>query len=234
MYSNAFCKIYNEFGWNYFPEAFGEQLLLWLSRNQITVKTSLDLACGTGILCEILYHQGIDASGMDFSEGMIEIAKESNPNIHYDIADMIQYRPERKFDLVTCTGDALNHILHLKDIEQIFKNVYFYLNTGGYFIFDLLNEQEAVPGEPFELDYSDTVKARLQITHDQKGIIHLKTSVFENGDLQFEEDITETLHEPEIICGLLQKTGFQVLKCSDQLLEDSDVHGTTWFIIARK
>ena len=27
MYSDAFCKVYNQFGWNYFPEAFGEQLL---------------------------------------------------------------------------------------------------------------------------------------------------------------------------------------------------------------
>lgn len=234
MYSDAFCKIYNEFGWNYFPEAFGEQLLLWLSENQITVRTSLDLACGTGILCEILYHHGIDASGMDFSEGMIKIARESNPKIHYDIADMIRYRPDKKFDLVTCTGDALNHILRQKDIEQIFKNVYSYLNKGGYFIFDLLNEKEAVPGEPFELDYSDTVKARLQITQDQKGIIHLRTSVFEEGILQFDEDITETLHDPDAVCGLLQETGFQVLKCADQLLDDSDIHGTTWFIIARK
>lgn len=234
MYSNNFCKIYNEFGWNYFPEAFGEQLLLWLSQNQVPVKTSLDLACGTGILCEILYGHGIDASGMDFSDGMIRIARESNPNIHYEVADMIRYRPEKRFDLVTCTGDALNHILSLADVEQIFRNVYSYLSAGGYFIFDLLNEKEAAPGEPFELDYSETVKARLQITRDQKGIIHLKTSVFENGSLQFEEDITEILHDPDTICELLRKTGFQVLKCADQLLEDSDIHGTTWFIIARK
>ena len=29
MYSDVFCKVYNEFGWNYYPEAFGQQLLLW-------------------------------------------------------------------------------------------------------------------------------------------------------------------------------------------------------------
>ena len=27
MYSDIFCKVYNEFGWNYYPEIFGEQLL---------------------------------------------------------------------------------------------------------------------------------------------------------------------------------------------------------------
>ena len=49
MYGKAFCKVYNEFGWNYFPRAFGEQLLEWLERNSVEVKTSLDLGCGTGL-----------------------------------------------------------------------------------------------------------------------------------------------------------------------------------------
>ena len=29
MYSDVFCKVYNEFGWTYYPEIFGQQLLLW-------------------------------------------------------------------------------------------------------------------------------------------------------------------------------------------------------------
>ena len=95
MYSDAFCKVYNQFGWNYFPEAFGEQLLAWLELNHVVVKTSLDLGCGTGVLCEILHAKGIKSSGMDFSEGMIEIAKKRNPDIFYEVADMIKYRPEK-------------------------------------------------------------------------------------------------------------------------------------------
>ena len=70
-YSKAFCNVYNQFGWNDFPEAFGEQLLTWMEQNQIHIEKSLDLACGTGFLCEILHAYGINASGMDFSEGMI-------------------------------------------------------------------------------------------------------------------------------------------------------------------
>ena len=44
MYSDVFCKVYNEFGWNYYPEAFGEQLLQWLRLRGIRVRTALDLA----------------------------------------------------------------------------------------------------------------------------------------------------------------------------------------------
>ena len=234
MYSDVFCKVYNEFGWNYYPEAFGEQLLQWLRQNRVSIKSSLDLACGTGILCEILHREGIEASGMDLSEGMIEIARARNPGIHYDVADMITYRPDKRFDLVTCTGDALNHIIDLKNVEEIFRNVRDCLNPGGYFIFDILNEKEVSPGEPIDLDFSDTIKAQFTISRSENGIINLKTDVYENGVLQFEENISETVHDPEMICGLLRACGFRVLKCSNQLLDDTEAHGTTWFIIAKK
>ena len=79
MYSDVFCKVYNEFGWNYYPEIFGQELLLWLEEETIPVKRCLDLACGTGILCGILREAGIEASGMDFSAGMIEIARADSP-----------------------------------------------------------------------------------------------------------------------------------------------------------
>ena len=62
------------------------------------------------MLCRILKEAGIDSRGMDFSEGMIAIARAESPDIPYDVADMTVYRPALQFDLVTCTGDAVNHI----------------------------------------------------------------------------------------------------------------------------
>ena len=233
MYSDVFCKVYNEFGWNYYPEIFGEQLLEWLRRNGIKPRTSMDLACGTGILCEILHRSGIRASGMDFSSGMIEIAQQGTPHIHYDVADMITYRPEEQFDLITCTGDALNHIADLSDVVQIFRNVYAYTSEGGYFIFDILNENEVSTSEPFEMDFSETVRVWFQMTRPEENQVNLKIRVYENGELQFEENIRETIHDPSVICDLLRETGFEVVKCADRLLDDGG-HGTTWFVIARK
>ena len=233
MYSDVFCKVYNEFGWNYYPEAFGEQLLQWLKENNVTVKTSMDLACGTGVLCEILHREGIEASGMDFSSGMIDIAKASCPEIHYDVADMITYRPERKFDLVTCTGDAINHIPALADVEAIFRNVYGYLEAGGYFIFDILNENEVSDSEPFDMDFTDTVRVWFQMTCPEEKKVNLKIRVYENGVEQFEENIRETVHDPAVICAMLENCGFTVVRCADRMLDDGG-HGTTWFVIAKK
>ena len=234
MYSDAFCKIYNEFGWNYAPEIFGEKLLAWMKQNGVTVRTSMDLACGTGVLCECLYRQGIEAAGMDFSEGMIEIARNNNPEIAYEVADMILYRPEKQFDLVTCTGDALNHIMDLKDVAQIFQNVYSYVSKGGYFFFDLLNEGEVAQAEPFDVDFGDGVRAQFMVSKISEELFQLKTTVFENGAKNVEEVITEKVHDPGRICELLKNAGFQVLRCADRLSDEGENHCTSWYIIAKK
>lgn len=233
MYSDVFCKVYNEFGWNYYPEIFAEQLLQWLERNGIRPKNSMDLACGTGILCEILHKNGIRARGMDFSSGMIDIARQGSPEIRYDVADMITFCPAEQFDLVTCTGDAINHIPDLADVERIFRNVYAYTAPGGRFVFDILNENEVSTSEPFEMNFTDTVRVWFQMTQPGNKQVNLKIRVYEEGVLQFEENIRETIHDPAAICDLLRKVGFEVLKCADRLLETNNP-GTTWFVIAGK
>ena len=232
MYSDVFCKVYNEFGWNYYPEIFGQQLLAWLQEKNLSPATALDLGCGTGILCEILDKAGIRASGMDFSSGMIAIARENAPHIPYEVADMITYRPQKRFDLVTCTGDALNHISSLSDVAKIFQNVRHYTAPGGYFIFDILNEREVSDSEPFDMDFTDTTRVWFQMTRPGRDQVTLTIRVYENGSPAFEETIRETIHDPNTICRLLEEAGFTVEKCADRLLESNNP-GTTWFVVAR-
>ena len=233
MYSDVFCKVYNEFGWNYYPEIFGQQLLQWLRSNGLKPKNAMDLGCGTGILCRILQENGIAAAGMDFSSGMIDIARAENPEIPFAVADMITYRPAQRFDLVTCTGDALNHIGQLSDIGKIFENVYAYTSPGGYFVFDILNEREVSTSEPFDMDFDAHTRVWFQMTRPGVDQVNLKIRVYEDGTLAFEENIRETVHDPAQICALLRQAGFRVLRCADSLLDDGS-HGTTWFVIAQK
>lgn len=233
MYSDVFCKVYNELGWNYYPEAFGEDLLKWIQREGLAVKSSMDLACGTGVLCRMLSHSGIEVAGMDFSRGMIEIAREASPHIRYDVADMVTYCPDKEFDLVTCTGDAINHIHDLKDVERIFQNVFAYLSPGGYFVFDILNEDEASAGEPFEIDFNGQ-QIWFQMTKPTEKTVNLKIKVYEEGVIQFEENIRETIHDPAAICNLLKKCGFNTVKCTNRLLDDAPNNATTWYVIAEK
>lgn len=234
MYSDVFCKVYNEFGWNYYPEIFGQQLIKWMGQQAFHPKTSMDLACGTGILCRILKEQGIDSAGMDLSAGMIAIARQANPDIPFEIADMTAFRPETQYDLVTCTGDAVNHIGKLEDVEKIFRNVYAYTAPGGWFVFDLLNEREVSTSEPFEMDFSETTRVWFQMTRPEEKRVNLCIRVYESGVLQLEENIRETIHDPAVICRMLEEAGFRIARLADTLPEGEANHGTTWFIAAQK
>lgn len=233
MYGKAFSKIYNEFGWNYYPEAFGEKLIDWLAETGRKPKTALDIGCGTGVLCEIMAANGIDAQGVDLSEDMITVAC-ARSSLLYEVGNMITYHPGRCVDLVTCTGDALNHIPDLEDIATVFRQVYSYLTPGGLFLFDILNEKETEESGLVELDYSDTVKGTFSITHEEEGRVHLAVHVYENGILQCEEHIHETVHDPETVCRLLQEAGFTDIACRHSLSEHEPQRAMTWFVIARK
>lgn len=233
MYGDVFCRVYNELGWNYYPEAFAGQLLSWLADQGADVKTALDLGCGTGVLCRILHGSGIEASGMDLSAGMIAIAREANPEIHYDVADMVTYRPRKKFDLVTCTGDALNHVPSRCDVNTILRNVYAYLNKGGYFVFDILNEKEVSDSEPFELDFDEKTHVWFQMTRPDAKTVNLNIRVWESGLLKCEETITETIHEPEVFFFMLHEIGFRNVRFAHSLTETGN-QAATWFVTAQK
>ncbi len=233
MYGSAFCRAYNEFGWNVYPEVFADQLLDWIALQGIGVKSSLDLGCGTGVLCARLAERGIDALGVDLSADMVARARENFPGLAFETGDMVRWTTSRRFDLVTCTGDALNHVFEPNDLEWIFRNVYGYLSDGGAFVFDLLSEGEIPSEEPFELEYSPEIRAVFR-TSRQGDEITLRIAVYENGALQCDETIREKLHPREKVCALLEKCSFRVLQCADRLIPGAENHGTTWFIAADK
>lgn len=233
MYSDVFCRVYNELGWNAYPEVFGQRLLQWLQQKELSPKTALDIGCGTGVLCRILDESGISARGMDLSEGMIAIARTESPHIPYDVGDMTTYCPAEAFDLVTCTGDALNHIHDLCDVARIFQNVYSYTAPGGYFLFDMLRREEATAGEPFEVDFDGDLRVWFQLTQPEEGRIDLTVRVFQYGQPQLEEVIREKVHDQRVICDLLRSAGFTVESCTDRLLPEHN-GSTTWYVVAKK
>jgi len=234
MYSSLFCRLYNEFGWNEYPRVFAGQLLQWLANRGASVGSALDLGCGTGVLCEALHAAGIDTLGVDLSREMIDIARQRSPGLRYAVADIVDMPDMGRFDLATCTGDAINHISSLSDVGRMFGNVHAALNPGGYFVFDLLNPAEVAPGEPLEVPYGEKGRVRFMTEDRGGGRIALHIDMFEDGAPVFSETIREVVHDVDAILDLLRRRGFNVLQCADRLLLDSDNHGTTWFIAAQR
>jgi SAM-dependent methyltransferase len=232
MYSSLFCRLYNEFGWNEYPRAFAEELLTWLDARHIHIRTALDIGCGTGVLCEALSDHGIETLGIDLSAEMIAIAQERAPLLSYRVADMVTFSTSDRFDLVTCTGDALNHITDAHELRKVVSNVWDALNPGGLFVFDLLNAGEVPDGDPFEADFDGGLTVRFRADHDFDGFTTLRIDGCNNGVHAFSEVIRERLYEVDEICDMLAEAGFKILQCSGSLLEGKQ--STTWYIVTRK
>lgn len=66
--------------------------------------TVLDVGCGTGAFCSVLNELGMEVTGVDAAEKMVDAAKKRNPssNIRFAIGDVLQGLPyeDHSFDLV--------------------------------------------------------------------------------------------------------------------------------------
>lgn len=73
----------------------------------------LDIGFGTGVLTKRLYDEGYIITGIDFSQGMIEIAKEKMPNANLICYDFTRGLPDElkkeSFDWIISTY-AIHHL----------------------------------------------------------------------------------------------------------------------------
>jgi ubiquinone/menaquinone biosynthesis C-methylase UbiE len=86
----------------------------------------LDAACGTGRYCRLFQSRGARVVGIDFSEGMLRIARQKVPTVAFhcmDLAGTLAF-PEAGFDKVNC-AQALKHLpdltLPLEEFARIVK-----------------------------------------------------------------------------------------------------------------
>ena len=131
-------------GWGDFSEQYAPWLHILLSERGLTQARVLDLACGTGTMAVELAKRGHDAHGIDISPNMIGRAKAKVTtlfSVSFDVQDMIRFKVDGKYDLVTCTYDSINYICNLTDLRKMLVRVASALSEAGLFIFDSNTER---------------------------------------------------------------------------------------------
>jgi len=94
----------------------------------------LDLGCGNGRFFEFLKDKDIYYIGVDFSEKLIEIAKEKYPKVKFQVADALNLPfPNNYFDKIYSIA-VLHHIPSEEFRIQFFEEVRRILKPNGFFI----------------------------------------------------------------------------------------------------
>lgn len=107
-----------------------------INRYNKNVKTVLELGCGTGSNM-LHFSKDTDLTGIDISGKMLKIAKKKLPWCKFYRQDIRTFSFNKKYDLIICLYDTLNHVLLFSDWKRIFENVNKHLNNKGLFIFDI-------------------------------------------------------------------------------------------------
>jgi SAM-dependent methyltransferase len=96
----------------------------------------LELGCGTGSILARL-ETGATLTGLDRSPEMLAIAATKVPGAELLEGDMADFDLGRRFDVVVCVFDSLNHLLDVDAWTSLFDGVHRHLDDGGLFVFDV-------------------------------------------------------------------------------------------------
>ncbi len=115
------------------PEQFREETesycRLIREHSRIEPHTLLHLASGAGIN-DYTFKKDFTVTGVDISRGMLEVAKEINPEITYYHGDMRTIDLQREFDVVAIP-DSIGYMTTAADLRLVVGNACRHLKPGG-------------------------------------------------------------------------------------------------------
>lgn len=195
----------------------------------------LDLACGTGTLCEGMAKLGYDVIGVDISQEMLSVALDkkydSRLPIQYLCQDMRNIDMFGTIDTTICTLDSLNHLGCREDILKTFEKVSLFCEPGGMFIFDVNTEykHKNVLGDNTFVFESDDVYCVWQNFLNEDNSVDIQLDLFEKDEGAYYRE-TESFSEMSVpleeISRMLEKCGFEVLGIYDGY-DDREVSNTS-------
>lgn len=114
---------------------------LW-DQQGVNPKSLLDLACGTGTAALAFARLGIQVTGVDLSDEMLDVARKKRlgKRVNWQQGDMRKLQLSESFDAAICLYDSLNYLLSPSEFEATILGVARHLRPGGLFIFDVVTE----------------------------------------------------------------------------------------------
>lgn len=93
-------------------------------------KTLLDVGCGTREHLKYLSRH-FHCTGLDISREMIKTARVKVPNARLKIANMINFKLQGKFDVITCLFSSIGYVQSFKNLARTLRNFHNHLTDDG-------------------------------------------------------------------------------------------------------
>lgn len=210
-----------------FSSSLAKNMLEYIKKNKIEVKSCLDITCGTGEYLSYFDKNKILCYGTEIAKSMVDYCTDKYPSMKVVLTKDIPAIPfKQKFDLISCNHDMVNNLEKMSDWATLFKNVHNCLNKGGIFTFDYYTKNKLSSWNEVAFEESDIMD---HVTNIKKGIDN-KTIFNEiyylkqkNGSYKKTFNIeVKSYFENEEIVEALKKAGFKTIEMCNFSLEKID------------
>ena len=116
-----------------------KQIYKLIKKFHPAAQSVLELGCGTGSYLQHLSRH-YNTAGLDQSSVMLSIAREKLPRTELYQTGMLEFKFNKRFDVIICMNDTFNHFIKVLDIKKLLLKVYEHLAENGIFIFDINTE----------------------------------------------------------------------------------------------
>lgn len=221
----GFANVYDIFMDNVPYDEWTSYLLGLLKEYGIEDQLVLELGCGTGSMTRRLAAQGYDMIGIDYSEDMLEIARDKDMEAGYSFDQILYLNQDmREFELygtvaaVVSICDSMNYITSLEDLKKVFQLVNNYLDPRGLFIFDLntIHKYRDILGETTIAENRDEASFIWENYYDEKEKMNqYDITIYKKADIELEteEGYHQSLYER------LEETHYQRAYEIDEIID---------------
>ncbi len=209
------------------------------------IQSLIIYGCGTGKHDRCLKSLGYDIHGIDMSEQMVKEAIKEDSGIEYEVADIREYTPSKKYDAVVSLFHVMSYQNTNEDIKKAFTSARNALDKGGIFLFDVWNGPGVLTDPPV-LRVKKVETAKYDVTRIARPEMHANTNIV---DVNYEMIVVERetkmanmfseshhmryFFNPEII-EYLNETGFEILEIVDcERLGKPDYDSWTVYYLAK-
>ena len=226
-------------------DGYADYLLRLFERYGTRQQTVLDIACGSGNLCEALVRRGVDPVGVELSEDMLQKAMEkpllTENGVLLLCQDMCELDLYGTADAAVCVLDSINHLCNVEDVRRFFTRLRLFVEPNDLLIFDVntpYKHRQVLGDNAFVFEQEDFLCVWRNNYRPRTNEVLMSLDFFveeEDGSYtRFADTVRERAYSRRTLEQLLEQTGWDLLavlaeRTEEQPQEDCE----RWVFVAR-